>query len=68
MPRYSELLVAALLCGAAFLVAMAAVELGRQASRVDDVTGKVDLAAGQVDDLLREARQITEQAARDGTP
>lgn len=65
MPQARELILASLLCGAAFLTAMAAVELGRQAEAVGDVAGRVDLAAGQVDDLLREARQITEQAARD---
>ena len=56
-------LLGALVAVSAGLLWVAADELALQAKRADTATNLAEVAAWQVSDLLREARQITKDAA-----
>jgi hypothetical protein len=57
------LLFTAAFCAAAFMIALATIELLRETHRVEVVVAKADLAAAEVWQVLREAGEITRQAA-----
>jgi len=53
------------LCAAAYLFACAAIRLMETAQRAEVAVLRSDLAAWMVSQLMQEAREITEQAARE---
>lgn len=53
------------MAGLAYL-ALIALEVARQAERIESAAGQFDIAAWQVSQVLQEARDITLRAAQDG--
>ena len=64
--KLSVMLLGALAVAAGLLVWAASEELAIQAKRADTATNLAEVAAWQVSDLLREAREITRQAVEGG--
>lgn len=65
------LLAVAAACAVMYLFAAAAMELFRAQNKAEIAVARADVAAYAINQLLQEAREITEQAARDrdrGTP
>jgi hypothetical protein len=62
---FRGLLVLAGLCAAAYLFACAAIQLMENTRRAEVAVLRSDLAAWQVSQLMQEAREITEHAARE---